>query len=78
MQEQCIYSKAQFTIQALPPEARLSLMNRQKKIKQIQNKRSKQAKAKLNPLKKPAYISKADRAKIAEEEKSSAIDTSAE
>lgn len=42
-------------------------MNRQKKIKQIQNKRAKQHSAKLNAgaKKKPRYISKADRAKIA-------------
>lgn len=37
-------------------------MNRQKKIKQIQKKRAKQASAKRNPNKKTAYVSKADRA----------------
>lgn len=42
-------------------------MNRQKKIKQIQNKRAKQHGAKLNTgaKSKPRYISKAERAKIA-------------
>ncbi|NRB42113.1 MAG: DUF2986 domain-containing protein [Pseudomonadales bacterium] len=39
-------------------------MNRQKKIKQIQNKRAKKAQAKLNPNKKSGYISKAERAKL--------------
>jgi len=39
-------------------------MNRKKKIKQIQSKRLKQAKAKLAPKSnKPRYISKAERAK---------------
>ena len=45
-------------------------MNRQKKIKQIQKKRAKQASAKRSPSKKNAYISKADRAQIENNEKS--------
>lgn len=43
-------------------------MNRKKKIKQILTKKSKQAKSKLAPKSnKPRYISKAERAKQADE-----------
>lgn len=47
-------------------------MNRRKKAKQIFNKKLKKAKAKLQPENqknaKPKYVSKADRAKEAEEQ----------
>lgn len=43
-------------------------MNRRKKSIQIVKARIKKAKAKLSPKKKPKYISKADRAKLAEKE----------
>lgn len=39
-------------------------MNRQKKIQGIFNKKLKKAKAKLNTNHKPKYISKAERAKL--------------
>mgnify|MGYP003922037995 CR=1 FL=1 len=39
-------------------------MNKQKKLKQIHEKRLKAAKAKRNPNKKAPYISKADREKL--------------
>ncbi|MBF7144831.1 MULTISPECIES: DUF2986 domain-containing protein [Pseudomonas] len=42
-------------------------MNRQKKIKQLLKAHAKKASAKLAPVKKDKYISKADRAKLAEE-----------
>ncbi len=42
-------------------------MNRRKKSIQIVKSRIKKAKAKLSTQKKPKYISKAERAKIAEE-----------
>ncbi|MBK5373826.1 DUF2986 domain-containing protein [Pseudomonas sp. TH43] len=42
-------------------------MNRQKKLKQLFKEKAKKASAKLAP-KKPKYISKADRAKLAAEE----------
>ncbi|NRB38934.1 MAG: DUF2986 domain-containing protein [Pseudomonadales bacterium] len=41
-------------------------MNRRKKINSILKKKAKRANAKLNPNKKPAYISKADRANLVE------------
>ncbi|MGO4891148.1 DUF2986 domain-containing protein [Flavobacterium sp. W21_SRS_FM6] len=40
-------------------------MNRKKKLTQIHKQRIKAAKAKNNPAKKSAYISKAERAKLA-------------
>jgi hypothetical protein len=40
------------------------LMNKQKKLKQIHEKRLKTAKAKRNPNKKAPYISKAEREKL--------------
>ena len=39
-------------------------MNKQKKLKQIHEKRLKAAKAKRNPNKKAPYISKAERGKL--------------
>lgn len=42
-------------------------MNRRKKGNQILKARAKKANAKLAPQTKPKYISKADRAKLAEE-----------
>ena len=42
-------------------------MNRRKKSIQIVKSRIKKAKAKLSTQKKPTYVSKADRAKLAEE-----------
>jgi hypothetical protein len=42
-------------------------MNRQKKIKQLLKAHAKKASAKLAPVKKDRYISKADRAKLAEQ-----------
>ncbi|MDF1875543.1 DUF2986 domain-containing protein [Sulfurimonas sp. SAG-AH-194-I05] len=39
-------------------------MNRQDKIQKLHNKRLKRARAKLKTSSKPAYVSKADRAKI--------------
>tara|TARA_R110002167_G_scaffold154760_2_gene349036 strand:- start:355 stop:510 length:156 start_codon:yes stop_codon:yes gene_type:complete len=39
-------------------------MNKQKKLKQIHQKRLKTAKAKRNPSKKATYICKADRQKL--------------
>lgn len=44
------------------------LMNRKKKIYQKIKKKLLQAKAKKQPVKKPAYISKAERALLAESE----------
>jgi len=50
-------------------------MNRRKKIKDIYDKRMKQANLKVNPKKaKPKYISKAERAKM-EAEETTAITT---
>ncbi|WP_248849926.1 DUF2986 domain-containing protein [Thiomicrospira microaerophila] len=46
------------------------LMNRKKKIYQKIKKKLLQQKAKKQPVKKPAYISKADRARLALEGKS--------
>jgi hypothetical protein len=43
-------------------------MNKQKKLKQIHQKRLKTAKAKRNPTKKVPYISKAERQKLENEE----------
>ncbi len=43
-------------------------MNRKKKINSILKKRMKKINAKANPSNKPKYISKAERAKIAENE----------
>ena len=45
-------------------------MNKQKKLKQIHQKRLKAAKAKRNPNKKAPYISKAERQKLEEAETS--------
>jgi hypothetical protein len=42
-------------------------MNKQKKLKQIHQKRLKTAKAKRNPSKKEPYISKAERQKLENE-----------
>jgi len=42
-------------------------MNRRKKIKKVLKSRDKKARAKLSPKKKSTYVSKADRAKLAEE-----------
>lgn len=56
-------------------------MNRRKKIKDIYDKRMKQANLKVNPKKaKPKYISKAERAKMEAEEvvnPSTEVDTEA-
>lgn len=41
-------------------------MNRKKKVVQTLKQKAKKANAKLNPSKKPRYISKAERAKLAE------------
>lgn len=41
-------------------------MNRKKKVVQTLKQKAKKANAKLNPSKKPRYISKAERAKMAE------------
>ncbi|MCP4595650.1 DUF2986 domain-containing protein [Neptuniibacter sp.] len=47
-------------------------MNRKKKIKQIQSKRLKKAKAKLAPkTNKPRYVSKADREQLEESSEAS-------
>ncbi|MGF1692354.1 DUF2986 domain-containing protein [Photobacterium kagoshimensis] len=43
-------------------------MNRKKKVNQILKKRMKQANSKLHKSNKPRYISKADRAKMEQEE----------
>ncbi|WP_158119711.1 DUF2986 domain-containing protein [Vibrio metoecus] len=43
-------------------------MNRKKKINQTLQKRLKKQHAKLHPSNKPRYISKAERAKLAEEQ----------
>lgn len=43
-------------------------MNRRKKINETLKKKAKKANAKLNPSKKPRYISKAEREKIAAEQ----------
>ncbi len=43
-------------------------MNRKKKINSILKKKVKKANAKLHTSNKPKYVSKADRAKLAEEE----------
>ncbi|MGN8342459.1 DUF2986 domain-containing protein [Pseudomonas sp. SMV71] len=48
-------------------------MNRQKKLQQLFKAKAKKASAKLAP-KKPKYISKADRLKMAAEAESSAVD----
>ena len=42
-------------------------MNRRKKVNQILKKKAKKANDKLNPKKKPSYISKAERAKLEQE-----------
>ena len=42
-------------------------MNRKKKIQGILKKRMKKAKAKLSGVKKDSYVSKAERAKLAEQ-----------
>lgn len=42
-------------------------MNRRKKVNQILKKKAKKANDKLNPKSKPRYISKAARAKLAQE-----------
>jgi hypothetical protein len=42
-------------------------MNRQKKLQQLFKAKAKKASAKLAPISKDKYISKADRAKLAEE-----------
>jgi hypothetical protein len=42
-------------------------MNRRKKIKQLLTAHAKKASAKLAPLKKSGYVSKADRLKLANE-----------
>ncbi|CAA0096982.1 Uncharacterised protein [BD1-7 clade bacterium] len=39
-------------------------MNRRKKINQILKKKAKKANAKINPVNKPKYISKAERAQV--------------
>jgi hypothetical protein len=52
------------TFQALT--SRVEKMNRQKKLQQLFKEKAKKASAKLAP-KKPKYISKADRAKLAAE-----------
>ncbi len=44
------------------------IMNRKKKVNQILKKRMKQANAKIHKSNKPRYISKADRAKMEQEE----------
>ena len=41
-------------------------MNRRKKVNQILKKKAKKANDKLNPKQKPRYISKAERAKLAQ------------
>ncbi|MBY6213035.1 DUF2986 domain-containing protein [Microbulbifer agarilyticus] len=43
-------------------------MNRRKKVNQILKKKAKKANDKLNPKKKPRYISKAERAKFEQEQ----------
>jgi len=44
-------------------------MNRKKKMNTILNKKIKKSNAKLHTSNKPKYVSKADRAKLAEDEK---------
>lgn len=44
-------------------------MNRKKKINSILKKKQKQANSKLHTSNKPKYISKAERARLAEQEK---------
>ena len=51
-------------------------MNRQKKLQQLFKAKAKKASAKLAPVSKDKYISKADRAKLAEEAEREAISSS--
>lgn len=51
-------------------------MNRQKKLQQLFKAKAKKASAKLAPVSKDKYISKADRAKLAEEAAREAISSS--
>lgn len=51
-------------------------MNRQKKLQQLFKAKAKKASAKLAPVSKDKYISKADRAKLAEEAEREAISAS--
>ena len=48
-------------------------MNRKKKINSILKKRLKKMNAKANPSNKPKYISKAERAKLAESENTQSL-----
>ena len=50
-------------------------MNRRKKIFTKLKKKDKKAKAKLHKSNKPAYISKADREKLAEQATNETVDT---
>ena len=51
-------------------------MNRKKKLQQLFKAKAKKASAKLAPVSKDKYISKADRAKLAEEAEREAISSS--
>jgi len=53
-------------------------MNRKKKINSIYKKRMKQMNAKANPSQKPAYISKAERAKLAAQENENSVENTAQ
>lgn len=53
-------------------------MNRKKRINQVLKKKQKKANAKLHHNNKPKYISKAERAKLAEQEQNHAAETTAQ